>query len=144
MKAQKNLYSEVCQTLRGLVSKVNQFYDEIVAGQKDEIAKLSVEIARKVLMQKVQEGDYEIESIVKEALKNIQTHQDLEVRLNPDDLADCQKLQQGDGEPFAGIKFVADTGIGRAECVIESPKGTIKSLIDEHLEKIDKALDKTE
>ncbi len=145
LKAQRRLFSDTCQTLQGLVVKLNQFYDEIFTGHKEEIAKLSVEIARKILTQKIQDGDYEIETIVKETLKNAPTHQDLVVHLNPEDLADCQKTQQNDnGSTLAGIKFVADANIGRAECVLESPKGVIRSLIDEHLEQIGKTLKKTE
>ena len=145
LEVQKSLYSEACRTLQGLVAKLNQIYDEIFTGHKDEIAKLSVEIARKILMQKIQDGDYEIESIVKETLKNAPTRQDLVVHLNPEDLADCQKAQQDDnGGTLAGVKLVADANIGRAECVLESPKGIIRSLIDEHLEQIGKALKKTE
>ena len=145
LKAQKNLYSEVCRTLQDLTAKLNQFYDEIFASHKEEIARLSVEIARKILMRKAEDGDYEIETIVREALKNAPTHQDLVVHLNPQDLASCQKAQQNDGSgTLAGIKFVADHNIGRAECVLESPKGIIESLIDEHLEQIGKALKKVE
>jgi len=145
LEVQKSLYSEACRTLQGLVAKLNQIYDEIFTGHKEEIAKLSVEIARKILMQKIQDGDYEIESIVKETLKNAPTRQDLVVHLNPEDLADCQKAQQDDnGGTLAGVKLVADANIGRAECVLQSPKGIIRSLIDEHLEQIGKALKKTE
>jgi len=143
--AQRNLYSGVCRTLQGLAAKLNQFYDELFAGQKEDIAKLSVEIARKILMQKVQDGDYEIESIVKEALKNVPTHDSLVVHLNPEDLAACQKAQEDDANgTLGGIKLIADANIGRAECVLESGKGVIKSLMDEHLEQIEKALKKTE
>lgn len=145
LKAQKSLYSEVCRTLQGLAAKLNKLYDEIFASHKEEIARLSVEIARKVLMQKVEDGDYEIESIVREALKSAPTHQDLVVRLNPQDLAACQKAQQDDvSGTLAGIKLVTDHNIGRAECVLESPKGIIELLIDEHLERIGKALKKAE
>ena len=145
LKTQRGLYSELCRTLQGLVAKVNQLYDEIFAGQKEEIAKLSVEIARKILMQKIRDGDYEIESIVKETLKNAPTHDSLVVHLNPEDLAACQKAQDDDADgTLGGIKLVADANIGRAECVLESGKGVIKSLIDEHLEQIEKALKKTE
>lgn len=145
LKTQKNSYSKACRTLQGVTSKLNQVYDEIFASRKEEIAKLSVEIARKILMRKVEDGDYEIETIVRETLKSAPTHQDLVVHLNPHDLAACQKTQQNDGSgTLAGIKFVADHSIGQAECVLESPKGTIESLIEEHLEKIGKALKKAE
>jgi flagellar biosynthesis/type III secretory pathway protein FliH len=145
LKVQKNLYSDACRTVQNLADKLNQFYEKIFVEQSEEIAKLSVEIARRVLMQKVQDGDYKIEAIIKEILQNAPTHQDLVVRLNSQDMVDCQKIQQNDGgDELAGVKLVADANIGRAECVLESPKGIIKSLIDEHLEQIGKALKKTE
>ena len=145
LEAQRRLYSEANRILQSLAAKLNQFYDEIFTGHKEQIAKLSVEIARKVLMQKIQDGDYEIESIVKETLKNAPVHQDIVVHLNPQDLTVCQKVQadKGDGN-LTGVKLVADPNIGRAECVLESSKGIIKSLIEEHLEQIGKALEKAE
>jgi len=136
---------QICRTLRGLIEKVNQFCDKLFAEHREEIAKLSVEIARKILVQKVEEGDYEIERIVKEALKNAPTHQDVVVHLNPEDLVRCQKIQQDEEDgALTGIKFVSDPNIGLAECMLETGKGIVKSLIDEHLEQVGKALKKVE
>ena len=145
LEAQKAVFSQACQTLDGVVAKLNQFYDKMFVEHREEIAKLSVEIARKILVRKVENGDYEIESIVKEALKNAPTRQDVVVHLNPQDLVHCQKTQQdGQGGDLVGVKFVSDPNIGRAECLLESPKGIIESLIDKHLEQIGKALEKAE
>ena len=142
LEAKIAAFSHACQIVKDLATKLNQFYDKVFSEHKGEIAKLSVEIARKVLMNKVQKGDYEIESIVKEALKNAPTHQDVVVHLNPEDHAQCQKALQDDAaDTLAGIKFVADSNVGRAECRLESPKGIIESLIDENLERIGKALE---
>lgn len=140
-QVQNAALSQACRTLNSLINKLNQFCDTIFTEHKEEIAKLAVEIARKILMQKVQDGDYEIESIIKEALKNAPTRQDVVVHLNPEDYALCQKVKQDqpNGE-LAGIKFISDSNIGRAECLLETPKGIIKSLIDEHLEQIANAL----
>ena len=133
--------SQACRTLNSLINKLNQFCDTVFAEHKEEIAKLSVEIARKVLMQKVKDGDYEIESIIKEALKNAPTRKDVVVHVNPEDYVLCQKIQQDQPNgDLDGIKFISDPNIGRAECLLETPKGIIKSLIDEHLEQIANAL----
>jgi flagellar biosynthesis/type III secretory pathway protein FliH len=127
------------------VTKLNQLYEKVFAEQKEEIARLSVEIARKVLMQKVEDGDYKIESIIKEAFNNAPTRQDIVVHLNPEDLEECQKaLKENPDVSLSDIKFVSDSNIGRAECLLESPKGVVESLINEHLERIGKALKKTE
>lgn len=145
LQTQKNLCGEVFRALESVAGKLTRFYDEAVAGHKAEIAGLSVEIARKILARKVADGDYEIEAIVRESLENAPGHEDIAIRVNPEDLAACQKVwcEEGGGSP-AGVKFVADQDIGRAECVLESPKGVVKSLIEENLEQIGKALNKVE
>ena len=143
LDAQKAVFSQACQTLNGVITRLNQFCDKIYAEHGEEIARLSVEIARKILMQKVENGDYEIESIIKEALKNAPSSRDVIVHLNPEDLEKCRKAQQDEpGGVLAGIKLMPDPNIGRAECLLESPKGIIKSLIDDNLERIGKALGK--
>jgi len=145
LKSQKDLYTQVCSAIQNLTEKLNQLYENIFVERSEDIARLSVEIARRILMRKVQDGDYKIEAMVQEILKNAPVRQDLVVRLNPKDLASCQKIQQDTGtELFPGVRLVADGAIGQAECVLESPKGIIKSLIDEHLEQIGKALNKAE
>jgi flagellar biosynthesis/type III secretory pathway protein FliH len=144
-ETQKNTFSQACQAINGVVTKLNQFYDKVFVEHKEEIAKLSVEIARKVLMQKVEDGDYEIQSIVKEALNKAPTRQDIVVHLNPEDLAECQKALQNEPDgTLTDVKFVSDSNIGRAECLLESPKGIVESLINEHLDRISKALKKAE
>jgi flagellar biosynthesis/type III secretory pathway protein FliH len=140
-QAQNAALPQVCQVLKSLIDKLNQLYNSLFTEQKEEIAKLSVEIARKILMQKVQDGDYEIESIVKEALKNAPTRKDVIVHVNPEDHTLCQQVQQEEPNgALVGIKFISDPKIGRAECSLETPKGIIQSLIDEHLEQIGNAL----
>ena len=141
-EAREAMFSQACQALSAATARLNEFYDTILLEHKDEIAKLSVEIARRILIQKVENGDYEIESIVKEALQNAPSRHDVVVHLNPEDHAQCQEalMQDQQNGTFAGIKFVSDGSIGRAECVLETPKGMIKSLVDENLERISQAL----
>ena len=43
-------------------------------------------------------------------------------------------------EIFKDVKLVPDTNVGKAECLVETPKGVIESVIEEHLENISKAL----
>jgi flagellar assembly protein FliH len=145
LERQKTEIAQLFQALKRLVDELNQFYKEMLDKHKEEIASLSVEIANKVLMQKVQKGDYRIESIITEALKNAPTCQDVVVHLNPEDMTQYQKLKQNSiGDTLEGIKFVADPNVGRAECMLDTPKGIIKSFIEQHLEQIKEALAKVE
>ena len=143
IKTQKVEHSQACQILNDIANKLNKCYEDVFTKHREEIVRLSIEIARKILVQKIENGDYEIETIVKEALKNVPTRQDVEVLLNPKDLELCQKAFQDDQESkLTNIKLISDPSIGQAECIVKSPKGTIHSLIDEHLEQISEALKK--
>ncbi len=139
---QVHAYQYLCSALEELVGRLNQLYDDIFAGHSEAIARLSVEIARKVLMQKIQDGDYEIESIIQEALKSAPENTGLVVRLNPQDLETFRQLQSSGETILSGFDLQTDPSIGRAECIIESSKGVIQLLLDEHLERISKALTK--
>lgn len=144
LEAQISQYRDACQALQGVIAQLSRFHEELFSGHNEAIAQLSVEIARKVLMRNIAEGDYKIESIVREALKNAPSTDDIVIRLNPSDLAECRNAQEADDSVLSGLELLADPDIGRGECILESPKGIIKSLIDEHLERIGKALEKTE
>ncbi|OHB76727.1 MAG: hypothetical protein A2Z25_20755 [Planctomycetes bacterium RBG_16_55_9] len=146
LEAQKAIFSHACQALHNAAARLDEFCDKLFVEHREEIAGLSVEIARKVLVQKVEEGDYEIESVIKESLKNAPSRHNVVVHLNPEDYAQCRQAlqpgQDGQDSAFAGVTFVPDPNIGRAECLLETPKGIIQSLIDENLERISQALTK--
>ena len=140
LESQKQQYAQLLQTVETIAARLQAVYERAVIEHRQGIAKLAVEIARKILAQKVKDGDYQIESIITEALNNAPTRQDIVVRLNQQDFARCQQMQQ-QGEPgLAGVKLVADSGIGPAQCVVDTPKGKVELLIDEHLEQVARAL----
>jgi len=140
LERQKQQYAEVIKTLETAAAKMHTVYEKMIVEHRQAIAKLAVEIARKILAQKVKDGDYQIETIIQEALNNSPTRQDVVIRLNPQDLNRCQQMQQQGEAAVAGVKFIADPGIGPAQCVIETPKGKVESLIEEHLVQVDRAL----
>ncbi|UCD58218.1 MAG: hypothetical protein JSV16_03650, partial [Candidatus Hydrogenedentota bacterium] len=143
IEAQKAELSRSLEVLGNLIKRLNEFYNTGFSRHREEIAKLSVEIARKILAQQIHKGDYQIESIIREALKKAPCSGDIVIHLNPQDLAQWQKTQKdGPGDAFAGAKFVSDVNVGRAECLIDNPKGIVESFINEHLERIGKALAK--
>ncbi|MBN2183408.1 MAG: hypothetical protein JW715_15970 [Sedimentisphaerales bacterium] len=135
--------SQACRILNNITDKLNEVYENLFMKHREEIAELAVEIARKILLQKVEKGDYEIEAIVKEALNNVPSRRDVEIHLNPKDAEQCQEeLRNEQGCTLSGIKLIPDPDIGPAECLITSPKGTVHSFIEEHLEQIGEALKK--
>lgn len=110
-----------------------------------QLVELALNIARKVLMQEIQAGRYQIDPIVKEALLSIPSRQNVVVRLNPDDLAGCELAgMEPEGGDGGSLRFVADPNINRAECLIEAADGMVESSIDAHLDGVAEALGATE
>ncbi len=144
LEAQTESLRQSCHIMQQAADQLSQTCQTLFTDHRDDIARLAVEIARTVLMQQVLEGAYDIEAIVKESLSHAPTRENLTVRVNPQDLAACCAVQSGDKtDSFVGVEFVSDTTVGRAECVLESPKGIIQSLLDQHLNQIGEALKKT-
>jgi len=135
----------LCRTVGSIADSLRKLHEGLLANNHTEIAGLAIEIARKILMHKVAKGEYDIQAIVTEALKRAPTRRNIVVRLNPEDLPRCRKLQEeGPENPFTELELTADWSIGRGECLIETPKGIVKSFIEEHLERIGEALQKVE
>lgn len=143
VQAQQGQLAATVQLLDDMVSKCRQFYEQVLVTHRKEIARLALEIARKVVVQKVKDSDYDMENIIEEALKHAPVQQGITVHLHPDDLNRCQAMQreQPDG-PLGQLTLVADVGVGQAECWLETPKGIIQSFINEHIHKIAEALEK--
>jgi len=128
-----------------LVAAVGQLVEareKVLQNADEQLLQLAMKIARKVLMQEIQAGRYEIEPIVKEALGHVSTQRDVTVRLNPDDYAKCEMAsQQAASEETSGLRFVADPAIPPAQCVVETPEGVVESSAEAHLEDIGRALE---
>lgn len=132
---------QACQALQDAAKKVNEFQENIFREHKEQITKLSIEIARKILRQETDKGNYQIEAIVKDALESSPTTEDVVVHLHPEDLAQAQEALKDDFDgALANVKLAADANINRAECVLETPKGAVECFIDAQLERIGEAL----
>lgn len=144
LENQRLTLESACQVMQDAADKLSQTCQALFNDHRDQIAQLAVEIARVVLMQKTLEGAYDIEAIVKETLSHAPTQEGVTIRVNPQDLAACRSAQdRKTDKAFVGMRFVSDDAVGRAECVLESPRGIIQSMIEEHLHKIGEALRKT-
>jgi flagellar biosynthesis/type III secretory pathway protein FliH len=129
------------KSLEAGADAMGRLHEKMVAGQAQQIANLAVEIARKILQGRIAENDYKIEAVIEQALKQAPVRHNVTVRLNPEDLVRCRQLQEQDGNEMLGaMEFVADPGVGRAECIVETPKGSIESYLEEHLAKVEEAI----
>ena len=133
------------KSLEAAAARLQQFQEEIFSSHKEQIARLSVEIAGKILQKELGDGKYDIVKIIQEALKVAPAQQGVVVRLNSGDLERYEKgIDEKSGDGLGNAKLVADASIGPGECVVETDKGMIEYFIEEHLKKVSEALKITE
>lgn len=119
---------------------------QLFHGQAEQqLLDLSMEIARKVLMQEIQAEKYQVDPIVREALSRIPPRMDAVTHLHPDDLARCELARLDTEAPGAGgLRFIADPDVRRGECLVQTSQGTVESSIEGHLQEIAAALTEPE
>jgi len=140
-EAQNENVNRLCQVLSHAAENLQSFQEELFGSHREQIIRLSLEIAKKILIKDTHERNYDIEKILGEALKTSPSQQDVIIRLNPADLQEYQRItSDSEGGAIANVKLIADPGIGLAECVVETNKGMVEYLIEEHLNQISKAL----
>lgn len=142
LRAEKEKVSQLCLTLENITEKLANLYERSISEHRQQIAQLCVEIAGKILIQKIDEDDYKIKTIVQEVLNSSPGGKEIKIYLNPADYQQCQKIQKEENI-FENITFLSDPEVGKAECIFESTKGNIESFIDSKLKQIAEELKKT-
>jgi flagellar biosynthesis/type III secretory pathway protein FliH len=107
-----------------------------------EMVELAICIARKVLMQEIAAGRYEIEPIVRQAVASAcgDSRQEVVVRLSPQDFENFPVAGEAIKAQDSGVRYVADPSVSPAECIVEMADGVIGSSIEQHLDGVSEAL----
>ena len=87
IQTRKDELTAMCLKFKNIVDTLAQLQSEQFTRHKEDIVNLSVEIARKILAYKIEQGDYEIQEIIKQALDDAPVAEDTVIRLNPQDYA---------------------------------------------------------
>lgn len=144
LRSQTAEISQQQSRFKAVVDNLAHLKSDFFKQQKENIVKLSVAIAERILAQKIQQNDYSIEKIITQAIDNTPAAEDMVIRLNPQDYSMIAELIKSPDAEFAkGVSFVSDAKIRPAECILETQKGIIELFIDEQLEKIAEELKKT-
>lgn len=141
LAAQQAELAKTRGALEAGLARLSTLREEMIREAESQLLALALDVARKVLMQEIQAGRYEIDPIVKEALRRVPPRQDVVAHLHPEDWSRSQLARGAEEDPAAGsIRFVADPSIPRGECVLETAEAAIVSAVDDHLDTIADAL----
>ena len=123
------------------LERVRRLESEWAAQAEEQVVNLALAVAAKVLMQEIRAGRHEIDPIVKGVLERLPANQDVVVRMHPKDLSRSELARAAGPEGgAAGVRFVADATVKRAECIVETPQGFVKADVESHLRALAAAL----
>ncbi len=139
LEQERERLAQARQALAAAGGRFRQLQADLIAEAEQQLLDLALDIARKVLMQEIQAGRYEIDPIVTEAMRHVPSRRDVVVHLHPDDYAQCRAAEQL-GDDSDGIRFLADPNVGRAECLLETREGVVESAVEPGLARVSEAL----
>jgi flagellar assembly protein FliH len=141
IQSRKDRLNDLLSDFENIVETLSAMQSELFRRHKDDIINLAVEISRRILAHRIEQDDYKIQDVIKQALDDAPTQKDVIIRLNPKNYAQIEQLTKSSEKDFAkGATFVADASIAPAQCLLETPKGIVESFIDGHLDRISEAL----
>jgi len=126
-------YRHVQGALSDCLKQLKEFQEQLVRDAEGQLVGLAVDIAGKILCKEIENGNYDIDAIVTEALSHLSSRNEVVIHLNPEDLATSQ-LSNGQSVETDNVHFVADPGVPRAQCMLETPEGIVETAINQTLD----------
>lgn len=133
-------FDSVVKSFAEVLEEVRRLKEELYQQGEQEMIKLVLAIARRVIQKEVSTDEKIILAMIQSALKYIADQGEIRVKLNPSDL---EYASQHKGEIMEGVRqviFEGDEGISRGDAIIESNRGVIDCGIEKHLQEVEEAL----
>lgn len=129
--------------LAGLLDEISNLREGIYRRCENEMAELSLAIARKVIQTEIETRKDVVLGCVKTALKVVSAGGEVLVKVNPKDLevliSNSSELARH-GSGIKGLKVEGDEAVSRGGCVIDTHYGEIDSTIESVMSEIEEKL----
>jgi flagellar assembly protein FliH len=107
-----------------------------------EAVNLSMAIAKKIIGHEISIGKNVITSVVKEALKKVDGHEKIKIKVHPEDIQILEE-HKNEYKKYAncvqGIEILCDENINKGGCIIETNIGDIDARIEKQIKVIEDA-----
>jgi flagellar assembly protein FliH len=136
LEAGKEMLEPVLNSLGEALLELEKVKKDICFNAEKETVELALAIAKKVVGHEAATKKNLVLRVVKKALKKVEDHDRIVIRINPSDLEVCRdtKFQLSDLIDNKGnITFEEDDKIHRGGCVIETNLGDVDARIEKQL-----------
>jgi flagellar assembly protein FliH len=136
---QKNEALNALQSMMGIVTEASELKKNILQGAEEQILRLALAIAEKVLHLEVTANPDVIQSVLKEAIKKIVDRENMKIRVHPQDFHYMMEIKADFLQSFDGIKnivFEKDESIRRGGAIIETLFGEVDARLEQQYSEI--------
>ncbi|MDD2897298.1 MAG: FliH/SctL family protein [Desulfuromonadaceae bacterium] len=133
----------VFRALRASSEAIHNLRDKILRESEDELINLVMLVARKVIIQEINQDHSIVAGVVQAALADLSSREEITVRINPDDyllvtsgrdaLLHAELLNER-------LLLKPDPSVAAGFCLVETEMGTIDASLDGQLEQIYRSL----
>ena len=129
------------KNLKHVIAELTILRKQIFIDSEKEIVELALAIARRIICHEVQLNKNTVIDVTREALKRVEDHENIKIRMGPEDFecfesaADPDLICNNDN-----VTFEAQEAISSGGCIIETEAGTIDARIEKQLQAVEGAL----
>jgi len=132
--------AELLQVAERLVDETRAEKERLLAESEEEIVRLSLGIAEKIVKREVQTDSGVVRENFRRALAKINYRRGISVRIPPGTKEDLQVLMyEMEGLKPEGVTFEEDPSLTPGGCVVENHMGHVDARVESQLESIEKA-----
>jgi len=139
LKSQNKDVAAKLDLLATITKTIPQIKKDILDKGEEQMVKLAIAIAEKILQQEVSTRKEIILDVLKGALKNISETEGMKIRLNPQDFRHMMEVKKDFLQSFDGIRnivFEEDSSIKRGGAVVETMFGEVDARLENQLKEI--------
>jgi len=139
LKSQNKDVAAKLDLLATITKTIPQIKKDILDKGEEQMVKLAIAIAEKILQQEVLTRKEIILDVLKGALKNISETEGMKIRLNPQDFRYMMEVKKDFLQSFDGIRnivFEEDSSIKRGGAVVETMFGEVDARLENQLKEI--------
>lgn len=124
--------------IESILKTIENLKKNLLVDNEANLIQLLFLVAKKMALRDLQDNREAVKTILDDVLDEMQSDEQLSVRLSPEDLKFLEELQQKSGdkiESLERVKFIADEAVKPGGCLIESEYGTVDATIEERVER---------
>lgn len=139
------------EKIKSVVNSINQGLSELIKIRQDiyleteqEVVKLSMEVARKIVCNEIRVNKDTVVNVVKEAIKKVEGNERVKVKLSCKDFQFIKSVKPAIIDKITNIKnvgFEMDESTPDGGCIIETESGDIDARIEKQFQAVEEAFE---